>query len=689
MGGLSDLAVFCLLTASFLAFLGRVGVAGPLLRHTLALGCRCVLLLAVGAFAAAGGIAGAIYPQVAVILLVAAAWLRTRRGWVPSGHFGTARLSGMADVLLGGLSGNRGWFFGRDAYLAPPTRGQALRSLLSPFVGSEAACKLFFAAFFGSRRGGGNFIRISDGVHAGIFAPAGAGKTTKVLGPNLLSFDGNCVIFDPRGELYRISHRHRQKCFGHDIIRLDPAGLCGPGGHTFNPFDYIDPKADDFIDSCRDLANMLAVRTGKETEAFWADSAETVIAAFISYVCTCHESEKGLRHLRTMRSLIASRNDYAYALEQMQKDDAYRGVLKNLGFQLAWHVDKQLSGVMGHAQRFTDIFDSPRIVDAICSTNWKPEELRSGKGMSVYIIVPPDKLVVWAGWTRMVLGCLLRIATRGTPGEQLPLTFFVDEVAHLGGRMQALEDGITLMRGMGIRIWLFLQSIDQLNKCFGDHAPTVMDNLATQLYFSTYSYATAEALAKRIGSGTVLNESGGDSDGESTPQGGGVKQQGRTRNRSSSRNYQEAARQLIMPEEILTLDDSCGLLFHKNHPVILCRLVKYYDDRAFRWRWWRWGWGTGRSAGLGLTGMAVSLCVLAMACIVAVLAANLPPPPVWHRPGAGRPGGFYGGPAGFPAGQYGNGPRNWPVEPWRRPPWQRGGGRPLPYPYQYQWQPYP
>jgi type IV secretion system protein VirD4 len=43
--------------------------------------------------------------------------------------------------------------------------------------------------------------------------------------------------------------------------------------------------------------------------------------------------------------------------------------------------------------------------------------------------------------------------------------------------MQALEDAVTLMRGMGIRLWLFFQSREQLKKCFGDNAGTVLDNL--------------------------------------------------------------------------------------------------------------------------------------------------------------------------------------------------------------------
>ena len=109
-------------------------------------------------------------------------------------------------------------------------------------------------------------------------------------------------------------------------------------------------------------------------------------------------------------------------------------------------------------------------------------ELRTGR-MTVYLITPADKMVVWSGLLRMWLGSLLRIITRGKPTEKNPVLFLVDEAAHIG-KMQALEDAVTLMRGMGIRLWLFFQSIEQLKKCFGDNAGTVLDNLATQQFIS-------------------------------------------------------------------------------------------------------------------------------------------------------------------------------------------------------------
>ena len=89
-------------------------------------------------------------------------------------------------------------------------------------------------------------------MHLATFAPTGRGKGVSVLIPNLLSYRHSCVVTDPKGELFQLTSEHRRQKFGHRIIRLDPSELCGPGSDTFNPLDFIDDKADDFLDQCRD-----------------------------------------------------------------------------------------------------------------------------------------------------------------------------------------------------------------------------------------------------------------------------------------------------------------------------------------------------------------------------------------------------------------------------------------------------
>ena len=429
-------------------------------------------------------------------------------------------------------------------------------------------------------------------------------------------------------------------------MRLDPARLYGPGNDCFNLFNYIDPHSPDFIEVCRDLANILVVRTGKELDPHWCDSAENVICAFIAYVCAL-EGNPAARNLRGMRAQIASRENYTQALEVMRQHDGFYGVLQQLSHSLGWHVEKELGSVMSHAQRFTNIFDAPLVAGSTASTTFDPTRLRKGK-MTIYLITPPDKMVVWAGLQRLWLGCLLRIITRGVPSEKNPVLFLVDECAHIG-KMQALEDAITLLRGSGIRMWLFFQSIEQLKKWFGDNAGTVLDNLATQQYFSINSFETAEAMARRIGDETIVIRTDGDNRGTSMPTSGEFKNPG-SRSSGSTTTFSEATRRLLKPEEILVLPEHAAVIFHKNHYVIVCNKVKYYADQAFRLRGLIFRrYGTGRTRGLGLGAMLAGLAVLALSLAITQMIADLSV----RQPPAADPGGYDSRP--YFAAPYGRG----------------------------------
>ena len=83
--------------------------------------------------------------------------------------------------------------------------------------------------------------------------------------------------------------------------------------------------------------------------------------------------------------------------------------------------------------------------------------------------------------------------------------------------MEVLQNALTLMRGYGIRIWLFFQSLDQMKVCYGEHANVMLDNLATQQFFGINSLETADHLSKRLGDTTILVESRNGSTSTSRP----------------------------------------------------------------------------------------------------------------------------------------------------------------------------
>lgn len=533
-------------------------------------------------------------------------------GWT----HGTARTASFADLIRYRLLGNDGLILGSAGLVHSPSLWQAARGLFSPATDSESASRQFFAVFRRGRRGMNRLIRIKEFIHLATFAPAGRGKSVCVLVPNLLSYIKSCVVTDPKGELFTLTAEHRRRKFGHRIIRLDPFGLCGPGSDCFNPLLCIDPAAGDFLDQCRDLANMLILRTGQEKDPHWCDSAEIVLTAFIAYVCAC-EPDVSKRSLDTVRDLLSGRESYATAVEVMQMIDDRYGVIRRQGNSLSWFVKEELGSVLTTVLRCTQFLDSPVVASNISSSSFDPRCLRSGRA-TIYLILPHDKLVTLAPLMRLWVGMILRTITRGVPDDRNRVLFLIDEAGHLG-KIQVLEDAVTLMRGMGIRLWFFYQSITQLHTCFGENASTIIDNLETQQYFGINSFFAADEISKRIGDATISTTTRGDSTGYSYTHSTGGQESGNS-STGSNFNYADTGRRLLKPEELMLLPDDVALVFHRNLPVIPAKLVKYFAADEFK------NGGTGSQAGLGLVACLVAVACLVFSGYVASMAASLPVP---------------------------------------------------------------
>lgn len=417
------------------------------------------------------------------------------------------------------------------------------------------------------------FIRLKKYVHLLTVAATGRGKSIYVLIPNLLTFRGSVVCVDPKGELYQCTADHRRKVLGQRVFLLDPYGICqGAVSHGFNPLAFVDVQAPDFLDQLGDMANMLVMRTGRETEEHFNDAAEMVIQALLAYICAC-EDRPSDRSFQTFRDIVASPERLAKALLEMQQIDEHAGRLSRKGHALTWFRERELGSVLTTVQRHTDFLDSPPVGDCL-----DPRVLRSGNA-TVYLCLPHDKLTKQAPLMRLWIGSIIRIITRKGIHDTTPVTFFLDEAAALG-KLKILEDAVAMMRGMGIRLWFFFQSLQQLKTCYGDRAGVILENCDTQQYFGVNSYESAEEVSKRCGDQTILVESYNTSSGRSRNVGG--HSPGRQEGSVSSgqgNSWSEMARRLFKAEEILGLPDDVALVFHRNVPVVISRLVAYFDPR--------------------------------------------------------------------------------------------------------------
>lgn len=583
---------------------------------------RALLLLAFLLLGGSAVLFALRFPGLAA-LIAAGRLLTCRRRWRGSyGYaYGTARLGTVFDMLragfLPGKDDGHSLMFGSSNYAEAPTIRQGFRALLSPRVPATTACRMVLASLW--RRCDTGLIRIKNFVHLLTVAPAGAGKSVSTIIPNLLSYQGSCVINDPSGELWRTTAAYRQNVMGHRCIRLDPFGIGGPASESdcLNPFDFVDANSPDFAELVRDIADAIVLRDDDQQPHF-NEKAIDAIAGYSAFACALEPDPK-LRSLAVVRDILSSRAAYTEAMEVMQGTTGFHGVLANYGYKLTWVVDRELGSVMSTVHRQIAWMQSPPVMECLSRSTFDPRLLWTGK-VDVYLITPHDRLTTLAGLLRLQLSTIIRLLAR-TGNEKHPVLFILDEIGHCG-RIRLVEDAITLWRKAGIRIWLFVQSLDQLRKCYGERSQTVMDNCGTQQFFGISSYDTAEVLSKRVGDCTVIlesisrNLSRSRPDRQLTPH-----PTPGTVSSGWNTSLSEAARRLLKPEEILLLPSDLALLFHRNLPVLPVKLVKFFSIRNVMKH------GPGREKPPSLIAATLAVAALFLMSFTLFFVANLPPLP--------------------------------------------------------------
>jgi type IV secretion system protein VirD4 len=527
---------------------------------------------------------GAAFPLLMAFIAFVALLRLARRGRT-STH-GSAYLAGRKDFENAGLlMDGKGFILGR----ALPERPPLIRSMIDlfrlPWNQSELAFSNFRAAVFGASYATRPLLRLKRYVHLLIVAPAGAGKGVGYILPNLLMHDGSVVVTDPKGENYeKVGNRRRR--MGHEVHRVDPFGVCGQGASCFNPLAFLDPQSPRLISDCRALAESLVVKTGQENDPHWNDCAVDCLTAFLVYVVTA-DAPVEEKNFLTIRRLIADPLAFDGAVSEMVNSDIAEGSLRTLGQQiLGWGNDREKSSILSTVNRQLSFLDSPLVSRSVATSSFDPADLVRRK-MSIFFVLPPDQLAPLARLNRLWLTSLFMRISQGPLQERNTVHFFLDEAGSALEKLPALEQAVTLLRGYGVRIAMFLQSLSQLNKLFpGEKSFQTIQANMDQVFFGLRDLESAREVSAWIGQTTVQSRTDQSSTSTTRPswfsntngRGGST---GTTVSKTEGVTFSECGRALIQPEEILRLPDSIALVLTKGIAPFACSVLRYYSDAAF------------------------------------------------------------------------------------------------------------
>lgn len=348
---------------------------------------------------------------------------------------------------------------------------------------------------FNARNHFGEGVFLAREGHALTIAPTGAGKGRNVIIPNLLTYRGPVIVIDPKGENYIVTARARRE-MGQDVYVIDPFQVVSEVSDQLNPLDVLQ-RAD--VDAEGESRAMVKLLTGGKkrdsADGFWEDAAASIVTAVIYYAARVAPPHQ--RSLSLVHSLIRGDFDSWAARITRTGADAPRLIRSELESYAAIDASQTRAGILSFAQRATDVLIDEPARRTLERSTFSLDDVKSGKPMTVYLVLPPSKLNSHGDLLRLWVGALLKvIMTRSSPPEARTL-FLIDECAQLG----AFDDyrvAMTLLRSYGLSVWAFFQDLSQIQSLYGDWQ-TIINNASVFQTFGLNTFQNAQDVSGLLG----------------------------------------------------------------------------------------------------------------------------------------------------------------------------------------------
>ena len=444
------------------------------------------------------------------------------------------------------IAGKAAWRFFQPLSFMRPNEG-------AKFLGGWDAWRLANATNAGLVVDGDR-ARLSDKDsfrHLVLVAPAGAGKTTRFIVPNVLQLE-NCsmVITDPSGEIWeQTSGSLRERGFDVKVLDLaDPSMSVG-----YNPMAKVTSPVHSM-----ELAKVLVASSngtpGKDDAKVWTQGAENLIDVMVQTLCSPDYSAAHPEHrnLHNVLHLIQNFGEDGRHLDRFiinhGPDTAHRmwtGIMSG-----HTNMTRSFAGTVTAALSMLGV---PALASALSRDELDFHSLRRRK-TALFIVAPSNKIESYSFVLNILHTQLFSALMERRPGKaDLPVYVLADEFGH--SAIPDFDSIITTIRKYRVSISMVLQAVSQLTRRYGANATaTILEGGAgTKLVYGGADVVTTAWVEKMAGKMKFRE----------------YDEAGPTRHREEN---------LINADRIRTLaDDQAVMLFANKEPMLL-RTTPWFEN---------------------------------------------------------------------------------------------------------------
>ena len=420
----------------------------------------------------------------------------------------------------------------------------------------------------------GRYLRHDGPEHVMAFAPTRSGKGVGLVVPTLLSWTGSAVIHDIKGENWQITAGWRSR-FSHALL-FNPTDA--RSAH-YNPLIEV-RRGENEVRDVQNIADILVDPEGAlERRNHWEKTSHSLLVGAILHILYAEE-DKTLARVATF--LSDPQRPFVATLKRMMSTNhigtkdapMVHPVVASAAREVLNKSDNERSGVLSTAMSFLGLYRDPTVAEVTSRCDWRIADLvETAQPVSLYLVIPPSDISRTKPLVRLILNQIGRRLTEKLDGAEATvrkhkLLMMLDEFPALG-RLDFFETSLAFMAGYGVRAFLIAQSLNQIEKAYGEHN-SILDNCHVRVAFATNDERTARRISDALGTAT---------------------EQRSMRNYAGHRlapwlahvmvSRQETARALLTPGEVMQLPPSDEIILVSGLAPIRAQKLRYYEDGNF------------------------------------------------------------------------------------------------------------
>ena len=449
--------------------------------------------------------------------------------------------------------------------------------------------------------------------HILTYAPTRSGKGVGLIVPSLVNWKHSLVATDIKGELWHMTAGFRKSGLNNKVLKFEPAVK---DSVKWNPLLEI-RKGDNEVSDAQSIALLIVDPMGKGLDDHWVKTAYSLLTGCILYLINDKE-KKGQVSLSYLDKMLSDPELPLQSLwEAMSKSD--NQVARQVGQDMKDKPENEAGSIVSTAKSELALYRDPIVAKNTNTSDFYVYDImNSDTPVSLYIVVQPSDQTRISPLFRLLVNMLIRKnvsefrffqsdnfkdysviekagrflqgkdtkrynAIRGAGNYKHRMLLMLDEFPSLG-KMDEVQKALAYMAGYGIKAYLIVQDLSQLQDKYGKNE-SITSNCHIQNAYAPNRYETAQYLSNATGEATIVDEN------ISISSSGGL-----LSNKNYSKSYQHTKRNLLTPDECMRLRGAdknakgeitrAGemLIFVAGYPAIKGVQALYFQDPAFSYR---------------------------------------------------------------------------------------------------------